>query len=63
MIHKPEFIIADEPTADLDSQSSIAIMNALRRAVSQGSALICITHDIDIAGERDRIITVERVIA
>jgi ABC-type transport system involved in cytochrome bd biosynthesis fused ATPase/permease subunit len=63
LIRSPFLIIADEPTADLDSQSSIAIMNALRRAVSQGSALICITHDIDIAGERDRIITVERVIA
>jgi ABC-type transport system involved in cytochrome bd biosynthesis fused ATPase/permease subunit len=63
LIRSPFLIIADEPTADLDSQSSIAIMNALRRAVSQGSALICITHDIDIAGERDRIIAVERVIA
>ena len=63
LIRSPFLIIADEPTADLDSQSSIAIMSALRRAVTQGSALICITHDIDIAGESDLIITVERVIA
>jgi ABC-type transport system involved in cytochrome bd biosynthesis fused ATPase/permease subunit len=63
LIRSPFLIIADEPTADLDSQSAVAIMNALRRAVSQGAALICITHEIDISGESDRIIAVERVIA
>lgn len=62
LIRSPFLIVADEPTADLDSKSSEAIMNALRRAVSQGSALICITHDTDIAIERDRVISVERVI-
>jgi ABC-type transport system involved in cytochrome bd biosynthesis fused ATPase/permease subunit len=63
LIRSPFLIIADEPTADLDSQSSAAIMHALRRAVSQGSALICITHDLDIAHSGDRVISVERVIA
>ena len=63
LIRAPFLIIADEPTADLDSQSSIAIMSALRRAVSHGSALICITHDTDIASENDRFIALERVIA
>ena len=63
LIRSPFLIIADEPTADLDSQSSEAIMSALRRAVSEGAALICITHDIDIAQENDRVIAVERVMA
>ena len=63
LLNTPDIIIADEPTADLDSQSSAAIMHALRRAVSQGSALICITHDLDIAHSGDRVISVERVIA
>jgi len=63
LIRSPFLIIADEPTADLDSQSSEAIMNALRRAVSEGAALICITHDIDIAQENDRVIAVELVMA
>ena len=63
LIRSPFLIIADEPTADLDSQSSEAIMSALRRAVSEGAALICITHDIDIAQENDRVIAVERVVA
>ena len=63
LIRSPFLIIADEPTADLDSQSSMAIMRALRRAVTQGSVLICITHDIDIARDGDRIISVDRVVA
>jgi ABC-type transport system involved in cytochrome bd biosynthesis fused ATPase/permease subunit len=63
LIRTPFLIIADEPTADLDSHSSEAIMSALRRAVAQGAALICITHDIDIAQPGDRVISVERVIA
>lgn len=63
LIRSPFLIIADEPTADLDSQSAEAIMRALRRAVSQGSALVCITHDIDIAHSGDRVLSVDRVIA
>ena len=63
LMRSPFLIIADEPTADLDSESATVIMNALRRAVSQGAALICITHEIDIASESDRIIAVERVSA
>jgi ABC-type transport system involved in cytochrome bd biosynthesis fused ATPase/permease subunit len=63
LMRSPFLIIADEPTADLDSESATAIMYALRRAVSQGAALICITHETDIADEGDRIIAVERVSA
>lgn len=62
LIRKPFLIVADEPTADLDSQSSEAIMAALRRSVTRGSALICITHDTDIPTLGDRILTIERVI-
>ena len=63
LIRSPFLLIADEPTADLDSQSADAIMGALRQAVSEGSALICITHDIEMVCEGDRVIEVERVIA
>ena len=63
LIRAPFLIIADEPTADLDSQSSLAIMNALRRAVEDGAALICITHDSDTQFDGSRTITVDRVLA
>lgn len=62
LIRSPFLIIADEPTADLDSHSANLIMRTLRRAVSQGAALICITHDLDVVGESDRVIAVEQVI-
>lgn len=61
LIRSPFLIVADEPTADLDFQSSDAIMKALRNAVSRGAALICITHDRDIVRGDDRLIELERV--
>ena len=61
LIRKPSLIIADEPTADLDGESSLAIMTALRRAVAEGAALICITHERDSIISTDRTLEVERV--
>ena len=61
LIRKPRFIIADEPTADLDSESARSIMIALRAATEGGSALICITHDMAQLHDSDRIIAIEKV--
>ena len=63
LLRKPFLIIADEPTADLDSKSAELIMSALRDAVNSGSALICITHESDFIGGTDSVLTVERVFA
>ncbi len=60
LIRKPFLIIADEPTADLDQVSADVVMKALRRAVNEGSALICITHDQDFIMSNDRVLTFER---
>ena len=54
-------IVADEPTADLDHESSIAIMTALRSAVAEGAALICITHEREFIEGSDRTFEVEKV--
>jgi ABC-type transport system involved in cytochrome bd biosynthesis fused ATPase/permease subunit len=61
LIRKPSLIIADEPTADLDGESSLAIMTALRSAVAEGAALICITHERESIISTDRTLEVERV--
>lgn len=63
LIRRPFLIIADEPTADLDSKSAESIMRALREAVSQGAALICITHERDLMTPSDRSLEVLRVIS
>lgn len=61
LIRKPFLIVADEPTADLDHESSRAIMNALRSAVAEGAALICITHEREFIENSDRTLEVEKV--
>lgn len=52
---KADFIIADEPTADLDSLSAIKVMALLRQ---QDSGLIVITHDYGILQTDDQVIKV-----
>lgn len=59
LINDPAFILADEPTGNLDSKSSREIMDLLKLANKRsGQTLIVITHDDKIALDADRIITI-----
>jgi ABC-type transport system involved in cytochrome bd biosynthesis fused ATPase/permease subunit len=60
LLIKPALIIADEPSADLDEVSTRLIMKELRRVVTEGCALICITHDTAMIHEDDRVISIEQ---
>jgi ATP-binding cassette subfamily C protein CydD len=53
LFSKPQLLIADEPTADLDSQSAEKVMKALRSYAASGAIVICITHDLSIVGTQD----------
>ena len=53
LFSKPLLLIADEPTADLDSQSAEKVMKALRSYAAAGAIVICITHDLSIVGTQD----------
>lgn len=53
LFSKPALLIADEPTADLDSQSAQKVMTALREHAASGAIVICITHDLSIVGGKD----------
>jgi ATP-binding cassette subfamily C protein CydD len=46
-------LIADEPTADLDSESAEKVMEALRNYASAGAIVVCITHDLSIVKPND----------
>ena len=46
-------MIADEPTADLDSKSSEIVMKALRDYAATGVIVVCITHDLSIVRSDD----------
>lgn len=54
LINDPAIILADEPTGNLDSESSKEIMNILKRLHSQGKTIILITHNGNDAGYAER---------
>ena len=56
---KPSIILADEPTGALDSKSGIEIMQMLHELHSEGNTIILITHDLNIAKQAERIITIK----
>lgn len=57
---KPEIILADEPTGNLDSKTSDDVSALLKMSVKKyGQTLVVITHDEEIAQMADRIIVIE----
>ena len=52
---KPRLIIADEPTADLDQESSEKVLSVLREYAQTGAIVICISHDLSILKDIDSI--------
>ena len=53
---RPELILADEPTGNLDSRSSLEIIALLHELHQKGNTIVVITHDPDIADEAQRLI-------
>ena len=49
LVHEPTFILADEPTGNLDSVNTKAIMDLLTNLNREGTTLILITHDLEVA--------------
>lgn len=54
----PSLILADEPTGALDSKSGIEIMQMLHELHSEGNTIVIITHDLGIAKQAERIVTI-----
>lgn len=54
----PPIILADEPTGNLDSNSTKEIMGILRNLHEEGRTVILITHDNDIAAQAKRVIKI-----
>ena len=57
IVNNPSIILADEPTGNLDSQTSVEIMGIFKDLNKQGKTIIMITHEQDIAENAERIIT------
>lgn len=43
--HSPQLILADEPTAELDSKMSLQVMKVFRNMINEGTSIIMTTHD------------------
>jgi putative ABC transport system ATP-binding protein len=56
LVNDPSIILADEPTGNLDSKTSLDIMNLFTELHHQGQTLILVTHDPEIAQHADKII-------
>ena len=55
--HNPALILADEPTANLDNESSLRIMSIFKALRDRGITVVMITHENEYAKMTDRIIT------
>jgi len=56
LVTDPAILLADEPTGNLDSESSLEIMKLLRDLNQQGRTIVLITHETDIAGFAQRVV-------
>lgn len=59
LINQPPLILADEPTGNLDSKSSVDIMNILHDLHQQGTTIVMVTHEPDVAAHAQRVICVK----
>lgn len=56
LVNNPSIILADEPTGNLDSRTSVEIMNIFGKIQSEGNTVVLVTHEEDIAHFAHRII-------
>lgn len=59
LITKPSVILADEPTGNLDSETSKKVLQLLRETSKKyDQTIIMITHDLEMAKQADRIVKI-----
>jgi len=57
LVNEPTIILADEPTGNLDTRTSVEVMKVLQELNNQGITIVLVTHETDIAEYSRRIIT------
>ena len=56
LINDPKIILADEPTGNLDSKTSLDIMRLFQEIHQMGNTLIVVTHEEEVASHAHRIL-------
>ncbi|MDD4532290.1 MAG: ABC transporter ATP-binding protein [Bacilli bacterium] len=59
LINKPQIIICDEPTGNLDSRNADQVLSILRQFLSADKIIIIVTHDKNVAHKCDRILELQ----
>ncbi|MDR1713079.1 MAG: ABC transporter ATP-binding protein [Coriobacteriales bacterium] len=59
LINRPQLILADEPTGNLDEDNELKVMAILRELHDEGHTLIVVTHDPEVASAAQRTIILE----
>ena len=56
LANRPDVVLADEPTGNLDSASARDVLGLFREARGRGQTLLLVTHDASVASAADRVI-------
>jgi putative ABC transport system ATP-binding protein len=59
LVNEPRLLLADEPTASLDRESSQEVMALFHELAAAGSAVVLVTHDKRVIDQCDRLLTLE----
>ncbi len=54
LVNRPSLILADEPTGNLDSRTSVEVMAILQKLNASGITILMVTHEPDIASYSKR---------
>ena len=57
LVNKPSIILADEPTGNLDTKSSVEIIDLLHDLHDAGATIVIVTHEPDIAEHAERVVS------
>src|SRR5438874_12142814 len=57
LVNRPTLVLADEPTGNLDSQTSIEVMGIFQELNENGLTVLLVTHEADIAQHAKRVVT------
>ncbi|USO00409.1 MAG: ABC transporter ATP-binding protein [Phycisphaeraceae bacterium] len=56
LVNDPSILLADEPTGNLDSKTTVEIIGLFEELHDQGQTIVVVTHEEDVAGHAERII-------
>jgi putative ABC transport system ATP-binding protein len=56
LLRRPQVLLADEPTGNLDSAGGAVVLRLLRTLVDDGQTVVMVTHDADAASLADRVV-------